>query len=196
MTTAAAAEPELSPEERLHRYGVRLVPRPAADGGVTFDEVPLTLDDLLHPGFGDKAVISNVHDDDVTLLRDSFKSLLADRTDALVVHDMGMYWGVPSIGHHSPDISVIFGIDDPARYRASFICADEGTRPVLVVEVVSPDYRDNDVSEEKKVGHYLLAGPEWYLIVDRLRGDDPPTLIGLHKENGVWVRMEPDVEGR
>ena len=195
MTTATAEVPDLSPAERLHRYGYREVPiRDAAGTVVDFDRVPLTLEDLLHPGFGDRAVISNFHDDDVALLRDSFKALLADCPDALVVHDMGIFWGRPEFTHHSPDVSVVLGVRDPRAFRASFDCVAEGVRPVFVVEVVSPDYRINDVAT--KVVQYLLAGPEWYLIVDRQRGDDPPTLEGLHREGDTWVRMEPDADGR
>ena len=195
MTTATAGVPELSPAERLLRYGYREVPiRNAAGTDTDFERVPLTLEDLLHPGFGDKAVISNFHDDEVILLRDSFKALLADRPDALVVHDMGVFWGRPEFTHHSPDVSVVLGVRDPRAFRASFDCVAEGVRPVFVAEVVSPDYRANDVVT--KLVQYLLAGPEWYLIVDRERGDDPPTLIGLHREGDTWVRMEPDAEGR
>ena len=107
---------------------------------------------------------------------------------------MGVFWGRPEFTHHSPDVAVVLGVRDPRAFRASFDCVAEGVRPVFVAEVVSPDYRANDVVT--KLVQYLLAGPEWYLIVDRERGDDPPTLIGLHREGDTWVRMEPDAEGR
>ena len=196
MTTATAV-PELTAEERMLRYGWRDVPRYAPDGTyLGTDQVPLTLDDLLHPQFGDHAANSTVHHAEVSYLTDAFRVRLRGVPNALVASDLGVYWGRSEFSHHSPDVSVILGVRDPATPRASFVCATEGTRPTLVVEVVSPDYRENDVSAEKKVGHYLTAGVEWYVIVDRLRLADPPRLTGRHRENGAWVMMEPDAEGR
>jgi len=51
--------------------------------------VPLTLEDALHPEDGDHIVHSDSHDDDLNYLKNVFKSLLADDSQAVVLSDCG-----------------------------------------------------------------------------------------------------------
>ena len=193
--TPAAAAPELSPEERLLRYGWREVARYAPDGTyLGFDRMPLTLEQVLHPEENDIIVASTVHHADLTYLAEACRSQVADQDDALVTSDVPHDWDVPGLGHHRPDVTVAFEVRDRKPNYAKFDCAAEDTRPLLVIEVVSPSTRKTDI--EWKVEDYLKAGVEWYDIVDRQDEDDAPTLIGRHREGDEWVRMEPDAEGR
>ena len=195
MTTAIADPSAPTDEELIARYGYRDVPV-YDDAGrcIRWDLVPLTLEQCLHPEETDHPVADSFHDRATYSLRGSLQALAPD---ALVTSDMSYHWGAASgLTHHRPDVAVTFGVADLLVYRPHFDCDDEGTRPMLIVEVVSPSTRENDVEEAKKVGQYRRAGIEWYVIVDREEVEDIPTLIGRHLEDGAWVMMEPDDRGR
>ena len=170
----------------MHRYGYREVPRTLPDGRTVRERVPLTLEDLLHPQMGDVAVESSVHDLERGYLSSVFRSRLANDPHALVLSDCGVFWDVPDIGHHSPDVSVIFGVRQQRVNWSSFNVPQEETRPTIIVEIVSPDSRVNDVVT--KVRHYHLARVPFYFIVDRESHDEPPRLIGYR-----WTPQEYEV---
>ncbi len=186
--------PPLTEEERMVRYGYREIPMKRPDGSVEFRRVALTLDDLLHPQMGDVAVLSTVHDLETNYLASVFRSRLRHDAHALVLHDCGVYWNVPPLRHHSPDISVIFNVREPKTFRAGFHVADEGTLPTIIIEVVSPDYRNNDVIT--KVEQYHTAGVPFYYIVDHESLDDPASLIGYEWTPQEFVLLSPNADGR
>ncbi len=74
-------------EVDLYRYGWRYVRRTQADGSETVDEIPLTLEDVLHPEEGDYIVESDPHAGDLAYLRAVFKSRLANDPSAAVLTD-------------------------------------------------------------------------------------------------------------
>ncbi len=186
--------PPLTEEERMHRYGYREVPKKRPDGSIEYQRVALTLDDLLHPQMGDFAVLSSVHDLETTYLAWVFRSRLAHDPHSLVLHDCGVFWDVPPLRHHSPDISVIFNVREQKVNWSSFDVQEEKTRPTIIIEVVSPDYRENDVVT--KVQHYHLARVPFYYIVDHESHDDPPVLIGYQWTRQKYVHLSPNKDGR
>ncbi len=98
------------------------------------------------------------------------------------------------LGHHSPDISVIFNVREQKVNWTSFDVTEEGTRPTIIVEVVSPDYRVNDVVT--KVSHYHLAGVPFYFIVDHQEADDPAKLLGYRRAEEGFMPLAADGKGR
>jgi colicin import membrane protein len=186
--------PPLTAEERMHRYGYREVPKKRLDGSIEFERIALTLDDLLHPQMGDVAMLSSVPDLETGYLSSVFRSRLAHDPQALVLHDCGVYWDVPSLRHHSPDISVIFNVREQKPNWTGFHVDEEGTRPTIIIEVVSPDYRVNDV--ETKVNQYHQARVPFYYIVDRESHDEPPTVIGYEWTEQEFVLLSPNEDGR
>ena len=56
--------PDTPPETDPFRYGWRLVPRPTPDDPYNLEQVPLTLEDVLHPETGDFIVHSDRHETD------------------------------------------------------------------------------------------------------------------------------------
>jgi Uma2 family endonuclease len=176
------------------RYGYRdvLVTRP--DGSQITKREPLTLEDLLHPRIGDCPVQSSAHERDCRYLGDALQGHFANRSDVLVFCDVGIYWDIPELDHHSPDVSLIFGVQHYRESWASFNVAEEGRRPVLLIEVVSPDYRDNDTVT--KVEHYHLARVPFYVIVDREQDAGPPRLIGYRYSPAQWIDLPLDDRGR
>ena len=87
-----------------------------------------------------------------------------DAEDVAVFDDVKMLWGLPDVPDVAPDICIIRGIQNKWRDRSSFSVAEEGIRPSLVIEVISPRYRELD--ETDKVTIYREAGIPEYLIVD------------------------------
>src|SRR5262249_24861501 len=95
------------------------------------------------------------------------------RRRVVVFSDCGIFWDIPGLRHHSPDISVIFGV----RRRKDWTTFDDKTekvRPRLIIDVTSPDTRVNDVVT--KVQEYALAKVPYYVIVDVVQGREPRRL--------------------
>ena len=156
-----------SPSADPFRYGWRIRHVRLPSGEVTEQQIPLTPEDLLDPQLGDVVVQSVDHyweaHDVAGPLRDHF----ASREDVLVASDVKMLWGIPDLVEPAPDVAVIFGIHDKKAKRESFDCIREGTRPSLVIEVVSSrdaELRRNDY--ERKPAIYERAGVPEYIILD------------------------------
>jgi Uma2 family endonuclease len=182
------------PDADLYRFGWRDVYRKMPDGTTTCDRVPLTFDDVVHPQEGDVIPQNTAHDRDWIYLAMVLKGRYADDPTALVGSDLIIYWDVPELRHHSPDVSVMFGVRDPRAYRGSFSVAEEGVRPAILFEVVSPNYRNSDIVV--KVGEYHQARVPYYVIVDREHEEDLPRLIGYRYAPDGWVELQPDNQGR
>jgi Uma2 family endonuclease len=167
----------------------------APDGSETFDQVPLTLRDVLFPKTGDFIVQTDGHDNDVSYLKYVFKARLAGDKTAAVLSDCRVDWNLPGVEPLGPDIAVFLGV---RRHRdwATFDVAAEGARPALVVEVTSPDTRQNDVGD--KFAFYLQAKVPLYLIADASdRGDERDLeLIGYRYTRRGFRPIPPDENGR
>src|SRR4051794_11176952 len=77
------------------------------DGTEVLEQVPLTLEDALHPQYGDVIVENSAHNRNCRYVHDVLEKQLAGDPTALVLGDCKVLWedGV----YHSPDIAVIFG---------------------------------------------------------------------------------------
>jgi Uma2 family endonuclease len=157
--------------------------------------IPLTLEDVLHPRFGDVHVLSDAHGDDCNYLKDVLKDRYRTDPSVVVLSDTGIFWDVAGLKHHSPDLAVIFGVKTRKEWR-SFHVKTEKVRPSLIIEVTSPDTRVNDV--ETKVGHYAKAGVPHFVIVDaREKGKRRQiALIAYRLGPEGYERQEPDDQGR
>jgi Uma2 family endonuclease len=175
-------------------YGYRLVFHTLPDGRTITDRIPLTLKDVLHPELGDVLMEGSMNEAIRRYLADAFSERLAHDPTALVLSDCGVYWDDPELDHHSPDISVIFGVRAKKEDWTSFFVAKEGVRPRLLLEVVSPKSRENDVIT--KVDHYQRARVPWYIIVDRENENSPLTLIGYMWTPTEYLPMPKDGQGR
>jgi hypothetical protein len=91
---------------------------------------------------------------------------------------------------------VVFGVQNKEQIRTDFLVTEEGTRPSLVVEVVSPRYRKED--REIKVRQYARAGVQEYIIFDRRRqrGQILDEVLGYRLVDNIYVPITPDEEGR
>ncbi|MCS7290657.1 MAG: Uma2 family endonuclease [Roseiflexus sp.] len=205
MTTAStrpipAAD---APAEDPFRYGWRYVPRPTPDDPHHFDQVPLTLEDVLHPEVGDFIVHSDRHETDRMYLTEVLRARLEASGAAIVLTDVRIAWDTPDLRPHGPDVMVIPGIRERQNWSV-FDVAVEGARPALIIEITSPETRENDL--ERKVEHYARAGVAQYVIVDDLsrggsagspqRGERRLRLLDYRLEAGVYRLHPPDAAGR
>ncbi len=183
------------PGEASFEYGWRLVRRKVQNGRTAWERIPLTLQDVLHPQFGDVHVLSDPHTDDCTYLRTVLKGRYADIRSVAILSDCGIFWDRPDLEHHSPDLAVIFGVKRRKGWQ-TFDVAKEKVRPILIIEVTSPKTRVNDV--EIKVQEYAQAGVMHYVIADdrRTRGRRRLKLISYRLEHGKYQKVELDDQGR
>ena len=181
------------------RFGWRYVQQIGPDGSKQSVQVPLTPEDLLHPQEGDKIVEGTQQSRDRNYLYSVLQWRLADNPHTVVFSDCLIDWGVPDLGNHAPDISIFENVDNPQRNWKTFRVAEEGARPVLAIEIVSPDahdrrVRDNDVVT--KVREYYRAGVPLYVLVDQEREEDPRQVMGYRRGARKYLRMRPDRQGR
>jgi colicin import membrane protein len=176
------------------KYGWRDVPKKLADGRVKIERVPLTLDDVVHPQFGDVHVLSDAHDDDCNYMKDVLKDRYRDDASVVVFSDCGIFWDQPGLRHHSPDLALIFGVQRRKGWK-TFHVKTEKVRPALIIEVTSPRTRVNDI--ETKLREYAWAGVPHYVIADTAEEKNRRlTLLSYRLEGETYREAGLDGEGR
>jgi colicin import membrane protein len=178
------------------RYGWRYVRAVLPDGTEDFNQVPLTLEDVLHPEEADFIVQSDPHDTDRTYLRVVFKAKLAADLSTLVLSDCRVDFNIPGVRPLGPDVSVF---TDLRRFMlwSTFDVAEERAKPRLVAEITSPDTRSNDIGT--KLDYYHRARVPWYLIADVTIEHETERKIELilYKRGRTrYRRIPPDENGR
>ncbi len=170
----------------------RWVERP--DGRLELLVRPLTPEDFLNPQPEDIMSEGELHS--------SVRRQLADLLDryfkpnSLVLEDVIHQLG-PGLPSPSPDVSVILGAR-PGR-RESFSVVEEGVRPDLVIEIVSPSKKSiRKVDEVDKVDAYSRARIPEYLLIDLPRRGNAYRL-GLKgyrlEAGGRYSPIQPDSQG-
>jgi colicin import membrane protein len=184
---------ETAEGEDPFRFGYRYVSRQLPDGTTEWEEVPLTLEEVLHPELDYVIPQSNRHQHESAYLREVFRARLAGVQGALVLCDCCVDLNLPGVKHICPDVAVFFNVPNPDQDWTMFLCREEKTRPELIVEVVSPSTRVNDV--ETKLPWYHQAGVPLYLVVDRERVKGPRRLILYRHTPTGYEEVPPDDEG-
>jgi Uma2 family endonuclease len=156
----------------------------------------LTEADFLHPQEDDHLPSNTFHGTAQRDLIDILQRRYAQREDVGVFGDLIIKWGREKLRQHCPDVCVVFGLKDKEKYRSEFVVPEEGTKPAVVMEVVSPRYRRAD--RETKVKQYAKEGVQEYIILDRRRqrGERVDEVLGYRLEEGSYVPISPDEEGR
>ncbi len=176
-------------------YGYRDVRKKLPDGRYRWVRLPLTLDDVLHPREGDVHLPSDPHTDDCTYLRTVLKARCAADPSVVVFSDCGIYWDVPGLRHHSPDLAVIFGVKKRKDWK-TFRVKTEKVRPSLIVEVTSDNTRVTDIKD--KVKEYALAKVSHYVIVDAQEEGERRrvTLLAYRLKGKAYQAVTADKQGR
>ena len=178
-------------------YGWRYVKEIQSDGSENWKQVPLTLEDILHPQEEDFRVNNDPHTDDCTYLRIVFKAQLADTAGAVVLTDCRIAWDAEGNYGHGPDNAVIFNVR-VIRLWGTFNVVKEGTKPSLMVEVTCPSTRSTDLVD--KVDEYAEQGVPHYVIADARMKDGVRqiTLIDNHLNSatGEYEQRPLSEDGR
>ena len=177
-------------------YGYREVRVRLPDGRSRWKRVPLTLEDVLHPRFGDVHMLGDPHLTIAPTSGPSSRPGTPTTASVAVFSDCGIYWDIPRLRHHSPDLAVIFGVKRRKDWK-TFRVREEGVRPSLIVEVTSPKTRVNDV--KTKVEQYARAKVPHYVIADmdeEVDGRRRLTLIAYRLAGDAYERVPLDDRGR
>jgi hypothetical protein len=99
MSTVSRSRSAKPPKQEAdpYCYGWRYVRGVAPDGTASFDQVPLTLEDVLFPQVGDFIAETDPHNDDRAYLKAVFKAQLAHDPEALVLSDCRVDWNLPGV---------------------------------------------------------------------------------------------------
>ena len=191
----SSKSPPGPPAPDPYRYGWRYVRVTRPDGTEEFDQVPLTLEDVLHPEEGDFIVQSDPHDTELAYLKAVFKTRLSHDPTTVVLSDCRVDWNLRGIRPLGPDVAVFFGVRRKILWL-TFDVAEEHARPMLVIEVTSPETRVNDV--ETKVDYYFRAKVPWYIIADVVvENEDERRIefIAYRRTRTGYQRVQPDKRG-
>ena len=185
--------PQVSDENRFP-YGWRYVTRRLPTGKDVYDQIPLTTADLLNPQEGDQVPQRNEHFQPIVDLVASLKTYYANDPTMGVFGDLIMDWGIPGLAKPAPDITLIPNVKQKDAARGTFKVVQEGTRPCVVMEVMSPGHSGDDTD---KVTIYERAGiAEYFLIKPHLERELPYySLRGYRLVKGVY-REIPRKTGR
>src|SRR5262249_19180505 len=151
--------------------------------------VPLTLEDTVHPQEGDFIPERDDHELDCSYLAGVARARSPGPPHVRVTRDMLIDWGVPDQRNTSPDIAVFVGLPEPPTVgNGTFYLKPSGGRCLMVVEVVSPDRRDNDLV--RKPPEYHAAGVPLYVLIDQERPFGQRTLRAFRWEQQGYVPLD------
>jgi colicin import membrane protein len=191
-------DPPLPPTPPLQEtpfYGRRYLRRRDADGRETLEEVPLTLEDLLYPQEGDEIPMRPQHQIECAYLANVLRARYAEDPSVAVLSDCLIDWGVAEQRNHQPDVSVFRDVRTPPDpQEGTFHLTTSGGRVVLVIEVVSPDCRDNDVVRKPEDYHRLDI--PLYVLIDQQREHGPRQLHGYRWTPAGYEELPLDAGGR
>lgn len=144
-------------------YGWRYVKKSGRDGSESMVQVPLTLEDILHPQEEDFHVVSDAHTRDLIYLRGAFEIALAGVRGAFVLSDCRVAWDAAGNDALGPDCAVVFNVRE-RKVWSTFNVVEEQAKPALIIEVTSPHTRSTDLVD--KVREYAKQGVSHYVIAD------------------------------
>jgi Uma2 family endonuclease len=196
-TTTKKTEFDTEEDDEFY-YGYRYQSVYAENGEEELIMVPLTLDDFLDPQEGDRFVQGIVHYEDTSKLYSIFKQIHRDTPTTIVLSDVKIYWNIKGLKNPAPDIAVIPNVANLDRGNAIFDVTKYGTRPIFVLEVISPRYRSSDRNE--KVPIYERARIKEYFIIDswlkKKSGKISYEILGYRLQGRKYVKIEPNEHGR
>lgn len=179
----------------LAERGWRVKAVAQSDGTIVETKIPLTESEFLHPQEGYRLPNSTFHDDTAGDAKDILTRRYASASHIGVFRDLLIEWDI-ELGDHCPDTFVAVGIRNKHQNRSKFVVADEGVRPIFILEVVSPRYRKID--RETKVVEYAKAKVQEYVIIDRraYRQQVLDEVLGYRLVEGFYQPITLDDEGR
>ncbi|MDA1016965.1 MAG: Uma2 family endonuclease [Planctomycetota bacterium] len=177
-------------------YGRRYIRRVNDDGEIVYDEVPLALEDLLHPEADDELVAVLGHSKDCGRLSTGLDRLIPPNKTFVVLEDVNVDLGLPGVKPIRPDVGVfeVAAIPDGLRDMGTFDMNQHAAVPVLFIEVTSGSTRPNDLGPKFRM--YEQAKVQQFILVDRVHPSGTPQLAGFEYRGEGFVELQPDPQGR
>ena len=195
----SAPHQTISPKKTIDKfpYGWRYKTKTLPNGEKIDYKEPLTTDDFLNPQLGDCMIQRDKHLRSNTNLFTVFDNRYANDPSVGVFSDLKMVWGIPGLIEPAPDIAVVPNLQnqDEEADRPIFDVNKEGTRPCLVIEVMSPGYPGDDT---QKVDIYEQAGVQEYIIINPHSEKVRPfyEIWGYRLVAGTYKPIKLDKQGR
>lgn len=166
-----------------------------ANGRETQTRIPLTVEEARHPQEGYVMPERTEHDRISDDLCDMLRAYYEPTLDVAVFRNLVFTWDHPTVKPLAPDVAVVPHVQARDADRRQFVVADEGTRPLLVIEIVSRSSRGDDRVE--KVRDYALAGVQEYVYIDHSvrRGQHVWELAGFRLQGSQYLPILPDEDG-
>jgi Uma2 family endonuclease len=166
-------------------------------------QVPLTLDDVLHPEEEDFVIQLDEHFVLCKYMYEVLNWWLRDEPQTVVLCDMLIDWNKQGIRPHAPDVTVLREVQN-RPHLTSYRLRETGGSPMLVIEVTSARTRHLDVQglrTPNKFQHYARVGIPIYVIVDlaKVERDEEeivPLLAYRLNEAGQYTPIQWDAQGR
>src|SRR5207302_5887503 len=99
------------------------------EGSTEPEQVPLSLEDVLHPQEGDVIPHRSLHEIECGYLAAVLRSRDLGPPLVHVTADLLIDWGVPGLRNHCPDVAVFAGLSqEPDLNAGTFHLADSGGR--------------------------------------------------------------------
>ena len=181
--------------EARYPYGWREQVKIMADGRSVVERIPLTLADVLHPQEDDFLMTSDEHAQFCNYLYNALRWAVRADPSAHVLNDTNVEWGFSAEGCPRPDLAVLFGVGEHKNW-STFVVAEEGIAPTLIIEITSPKTRRVDLDD--KVDEYEQVGVPYYIIVDKHVRKRRTTrqLLGWELTQDGYVAMPLDEQDR
>lgn len=192
---AESLAPNIQAETQDWSLGWRYETVQDANGRATQVRVPLTADEARHPQEGYVMPKRTEHDRISDDLCDMLRAYYESTSDVAVFRNLVFIWDHTDVGTFAPDVAVVANVSARDADRSQFVVADEGTRPLLVIEVVSRSSRKDDRVE--KVRDYALVGVQEYVYIDHSirRGQHFWELAGFRLQGSHYLPILPDEDG-
>jgi len=183
------------PETQDWSLGWRYETTRMANGRETQVRLPLTADEARHPQEGYVMPERTEHDRISDDLCDMLRAYYESTPDVAVFRNLVFIWDHPTVKPFAPDVSVVAQVRNRDADRTQFVVADEGVRPLLVIEIVSRSSRVDDRVE--KVRDYALVGVQEYVYIDHAvrRGQHIWEIAGFRLQGNQYLPILPDEDG-
>ncbi len=191
---------DLPPPDDIFFYGWRFVEHRVNNGTTAMARMPLTREDVLHPQLGDYIVQNITHALLCDDLEDGLKGHIGHEPGTVILHDVGIDWGIPGLKIHSPDLAVIRGVQEFLKGGIFDLKSSKGY-VVLVLEITSPSTWETDMEGERipnKVQQYAQAGAVVYILIHAANWEEgypPPIIVYLLGADGKYHKQTPDARG-
>ncbi|MEM7533050.1 MAG: Uma2 family endonuclease [Chloroflexota bacterium] len=190
-------QPEILKQEKF-RYGYRQFVDHNQTGQPIYTYRPLTQDDFLNPTLDDTFVHGLQHNNDVAHLFTTLQAHVQHNPYQHVWRSLKLHWGIAGLAEPMPDLMVAEHVANPERARTVFDVVKEGTRPVCIIEIVSPLFVEADLTH--KVAVYEQARIQEYIIIDSGLREGTDTLNyciqGYRLSGDRYETISANAEGR